>query len=137
MLPFRLIYHEAYDFRLCGHVFPTQKYPLIRERLLAERIAEESDFLASEPASDEDLLLVHDAGWIARLRDGSLDRMEEAVLELPYSAAMGRAFWLAAGGTILAAKLALENGIGFHIGGGWHHARFLRLFAGVDLYQAG
>lgn len=41
VLPFRLIYHEAYDFRLVGHVFPTQKYPLIRERLLAQRIAEE------------------------------------------------------------------------------------------------
>jgi len=122
MLPFRLVYHEAYDFQLQGHVFPTQKYPLIRERLLAEHIAQESDFLTPEPASDDDLLLVHDEGWIARLRDGTLDRMEEAILELPYSAAMGRAYWLAAGGTILAAKLALENGIGFHIGGGWHHA---------------
>jgi acetoin utilization deacetylase AcuC-like enzyme len=29
---------------------------------------------------------------------------------------------LATGGTILAARLALEDGIGFHIGGGWHHA---------------
>ncbi|HEV2199545.1 MAG TPA: hypothetical protein VGR73_06975 [Bryobacteraceae bacterium] len=74
MLPFQLIYHEAYDFRLRGHVFPAQKYPLIRQRLLTEHIAEESDFLTPEPASDDDLLLVHEAGWIARLRDGTLSR---------------------------------------------------------------
>ena len=45
MLPFRLVYHDAYDFRLRGHVFPTQKYSLIRERLWTKKIAEESDFV--------------------------------------------------------------------------------------------
>ena len=35
---------------------------------------------------------------------------------------MVEAFWLAAGGTTLAARLALEQGIGFNIGGGFHHA---------------
>jgi acetoin utilization deacetylase AcuC-like enzyme len=122
VLPFRLIYHDVSGFRLSGHVFPTQKYSLIRQRLLEERIAEESDFVAPEPATDEDLLRVHDARWIEHLREGTLTHMEESILELPYSASMTRAFWLAAGGTILAARLALKDGIGFHIGGGWHHA---------------
>ncbi len=122
MLPFRLVYHDAYNFRLRGHVYPTHKYSLIRDRLLAEHIADESDFVRPEPAADEDLLLVHEARWIEHLREGSLTHLEEAALELPYSASMTRAFWLAAGGTILAARLALEDGIGFHIGGGWHHA---------------
>ena len=35
---------------------------------------------------------------------------------------MVQAFWLAAGGTTLAARLALSNGVGFNIGGGFHHA---------------
>src|SRR5947209_13108430 len=35
---------------------------------------------------------------------------------------MVEAFWLAAGGSILAARLALRDGIGFNIGGGFHHA---------------
>jgi len=122
MLPFRLVYHDAYDFRLRGHVFPTHKYALIRERLLAEKIAEATDFIAPEPAADEDLLLVHTPLWIEHLREGTLTHLEEATLEIPYTASMTRAYWLAAGGTILAARLALENGIGFHIGGGWHHA---------------
>ncbi len=32
------------------------------------------------------------------------------------------AFWLAAGGSTLAARLAMRDGIGFNIGGGFHHA---------------
>jgi acetoin utilization deacetylase AcuC-like enzyme len=43
-------------------------------------------------------------------------------LEIPYSREMVEAFWLAAGGTIRAARLALTDGIGFNIGGGFHHA---------------
>jgi acetoin utilization deacetylase AcuC-like enzyme len=35
---------------------------------------------------------------------------------------MVEGFWLMAGGTILAARNALRDGIGFNIGGGFHHA---------------
>jgi acetoin utilization deacetylase AcuC-like enzyme len=43
-------------------------------------------------------------------------------LEVPYSAELVEAFWLAAGGTILAAESALRDGFGCNIGGGFHHA---------------
>jgi len=122
VLPFRLVYHEGYDLNLGSHVFPSQKYRQIRERLLADGFAEEADFVKPEPASDEDLLLVHQRDWITRLRMGTLDYIELMRLEIPYSRAMVEAFWLAAGGTTLAARLALPNGVGFNIGGGFHHA---------------
>jgi acetoin utilization deacetylase AcuC-like enzyme len=48
--------------------------------------------------------------------------LELLKLEIPYSRQMVEAFWLATGGSILAARLALESGIGFNIGGGFHHA---------------
>jgi acetoin utilization deacetylase AcuC-like enzyme len=57
-------------------------------------------------------LLVHTARWIEHLREGSLTPLEEIALELPYSASMTRAFWLAAGGTVLAARRALDNSAG-------------------------
>jgi acetoin utilization deacetylase AcuC-like enzyme len=44
------------------------------------------------------------------------------VLEVPFSAALREAAWLAAGGTTLAARLARERGIAVHLGGGFHHA---------------
>ena len=43
-------------------------------------------------------------------------------MEIPYSPELVRAFWLAAGGSILAADHALRDRVGFNIGGGFHHA---------------
>jgi len=122
LLPFKLVYHDGYDLNLGTHVFPSQKYRLIRERLLSDGFAEPSDFVEPEPASDEDMMLVHQRGWVQRLKNGTLDYLELLKLEIPYSQKMVQAFWLAAGGTILASRLALEDGIGFNIGGGFHHA---------------
>ena len=122
MLGFRLVYHDGYDLNLGAHVFPSQKYRLIRERLLATGFAEPGDFLAPEAASEEDLLLVHERDWVGRLRTGTLTYEDILRLEIPYSRRMVDAFWLAAGGTILAARRALNDGIGYNIGGGFHHA---------------
>jgi acetoin utilization deacetylase AcuC-like enzyme len=122
MLPYRLIYSELYDLNLGGHVFPSKKYKWLHDRLKWTRFAEEADFQAPEPATDADMLLVHHAEWIMKLRTGTLTYQEILKLEIPYSRQMVDAFWLAAGGTILAARQAVERGIGFNIGGGFHHA---------------
>jgi acetoin utilization deacetylase AcuC-like enzyme len=122
MLPFRLVYHPGYDLNLGEHVFPAQKYHWLHDRLLQTRFAREEDFVTPVPASDEDVLLVHDPGWVAKLRDGTLTYQDILRLEIPYSRQTVDAFWLAAGGTILAARLALEMGFAFHVGGGFHHA---------------
>ena len=118
----RWVYHDRYDLNLGDHVFPARKYRLIRDRLLAEGIASDGDFLAPEPVSDYDLLLVHDRGWIQRLKFGTLSYHEILQLEIPYSRQMVEGFWLACGGTVLAGRHALEAGVGFNIGGGFHHA---------------
>jgi acetoin utilization deacetylase AcuC-like enzyme len=122
MLPFQLVYHEGYDLNFGEHVFPTQKYRLICERLIAEGLVQPDDFVTPEPAPDEDLLLVHDPGWINRLRKGTLSFHDILKLEVPYSRQMVHAFCLSAGGTTLAGRLALRDGVGFNIGGGFHHA---------------
>jgi acetoin utilization deacetylase AcuC-like enzyme len=122
LLPFKLVYHDGYDLNLGPHVFPSQKFRLIRDRLLASGFAQPADFVQPEPATDEDLLLVHQRGWITRLKQGTLDYLELMKLEIPYSRQMVEAFWLAAGGSTLAARLALQDRIGFNIGGGFHHA---------------
>jgi acetoin utilization deacetylase AcuC-like enzyme len=122
MLPFKLVYHEGYDLNLGAHVFPSCKYRMIRDRMLQEGFATTADIVQPEAASDEDILRVHDAAWVMRLKSGTLSFLELHQLEIPYSQEMVEAFWLAAGGTTLAAKLALKDGIGFNIGGGFHHA---------------
>jgi acetoin utilization deacetylase AcuC-like enzyme len=122
MLPFKLIYHPGYDLNLGAHVFPSRKYRLIHDRLLDEGFAHPMDFVEPEPVSDEDVLRVHDAGWVHRLKTGTLSQAEIVTLEIPYSKQMVDGFWLAAGGTLLAARNALRDRIGFNIGGGFHHA---------------
>jgi acetoin utilization deacetylase AcuC-like enzyme len=121
-LPFRLVYHDDYDLNLGAHVFPSQKFRLIRERLLEEGFAAPDDFVAPAPATDDDMFLVHARDWIERLKSGKLTYLELLRLEIPYSAQMVHAAWLAAGGTILAGRLALEHGLGFNLSGGFHHA---------------
>jgi acetoin utilization deacetylase AcuC-like enzyme len=121
MLPYRLVYHDRYDLHLGAHVFPSKKFRLIRDRLLHERFAAPEDFVEPEPATDDDVGLVHDARWIKKLRTGTLTYQDILKLEIPYSRQMVEAFWLAAGGTILAARDSLDRGIGFTIGGGFHH----------------
>jgi len=122
VLPFKLIYHEGYDLNLGAHVFPSQKYRLIRERLLADGIAGPEDFLAPEPAADEDVLRVHSREYVHKLKTGSLSQSEILQLEVPYSAKLIEACWLAAGGSILAGRRALQDGWAANIGGGFHHA---------------
>jgi acetoin utilization deacetylase AcuC-like enzyme len=56
------------------------------------------------------------------LKTGTLSAREQMELEVPFSPALVKAFWLAAGGSILAADYALNNGIAISIGGGFHHA---------------
>jgi acetoin utilization deacetylase AcuC-like enzyme len=122
MLPFKLIYHSRYDLNLGAHVFPSQKFRLIAETLLTEKIATPQDFLEPKPASDEDMLRVHTQAWVEKLKTGTLTPYEVAKLEVPYSVELRDAVWLAAGGTILAAESALRDGFGCNIGGGFHHA---------------
>ena len=122
MLPFKLVYHEGYDLRLGAHVFQSQKFGMVRDLVLAEHIAEPSDILAPEPATDEDVLRVHTREWVDKLKQDTLSASERMRLEIPYSEAAVRGFWLAAGGSILAARCALKDGFGFNIGGGFHHA---------------
>ncbi len=122
MLPFKLIYHERYDLNLGAHVFPSQKFRLIESKLLKDGIAEREDFLRPEPAHDSDILRVHKADWVGKLKTGTLTLSDVMKLEVPYSPELVTAFWLAAGGTILAAQSALQDGFGCNIGGGFHHA---------------
>jgi acetoin utilization deacetylase AcuC-like enzyme len=122
MLPFKLIYHERYDLNIGAHVFPSQKFRLIQDKLIKDSIASSDDFLRPEPAPDADILRVHTRDWVSKLKTGTLTLSDVMKLEVPYSPELVSAFWLAAGGTVLAAQSALKDGFGCNIGGGFHHA---------------
>src|SRR6266478_5652842 len=122
MLPFKLVYSDGYYLPIGSHVFPAEKYQRIHKRLIESGVADAKDFVAPQPASDQDILLVHTPQYVHKLKTGTLSAREELEMEIPYSPELVRAFWLAAGGSILAADYALNDRIAFNLGGGFHHA---------------
>ena len=122
MLPFKLVYSDDYSLPIGAHVFPAEKYRRVRDRLLEIGVAGTEDFVAPSLASDQDVLLVHTPQDVHKLKTGTLSPREEMELEIPFSPELVRAFWLAAGGSILAAEHALKDGVAINIGGGFHHA---------------
>jgi acetoin utilization deacetylase AcuC-like enzyme len=122
MIPFKLIYSDAYYLPIGQHVFPAEKYRRIRDRLISTGVADTSDFLEPQPATDQDILLVHKPEYVHKLKTGTLSPREELELEVPFSPELVQAFWLAAGGSILAAQQCLTDKVCVSIGGGFHHA---------------
>ena len=122
MLPFKLVFREEYYLPFGEHVFPSSKYRLVHQYLLDQGVAGPEDFAAPCPASDEDILRVHTPMYVNKLKTGTLSAREELELEVPYSKELVEAFWLQAGGSILASQLAMKDRVCIHLGGGFHHA---------------
>lgn len=118
----RIVYSPRYEVDIGSHVFPTSKYRLVHDRLLEAGVASPKDFSEPEPASDDDVRLVHTPDYVEKLRTGTLSPLEIMTLELPFSPTLVEASWLCAGGSIATARFALEDGASVHLGGGFHHA---------------
>jgi acetoin utilization deacetylase AcuC-like enzyme len=101
-----VIYSPRYRIDIGPHVFPTEKFARVHARLLDGRVIHPSDVVEPEPATWEDLALVHTAEYLAKMRDGTMLPEDIAQLELPWSREMVEGFRLMVGGTIRAARLA-------------------------------
>ena len=116
-----VVYSPEYECDIGRHVFPTEKFRLVRDGLIAAGLVGPCDVLPAPPAPRTDLLLVHTPEYLddlEQLRWTHRTRMSE----LPLSAGIVRAYVLAAGGTTLAARESLTNGFAVNLGGGFHHA---------------
>jgi acetoin utilization deacetylase AcuC-like enzyme len=138
-----VIYSPRYRIDLGLHVFPTEKYCLVYEQLVACGLIGPSDVAEPAAATWEELALVHTADYLARLRDGTMTDDDVAQLEIPYSREMVEGFRVMVGGTVRAALVATGSWFDklttseeenarpepvegratvCHIGGGLHHA---------------
>jgi acetoin utilization deacetylase AcuC-like enzyme len=105
-----------------GHRFPMEKYRLLRERVLADGLVCSEDLIVPPPASDEEILRVHDPDYLRRVQSGTLERQEIRRIGFPWSPEMVERSRRSAGGTILACREALENGVAVNLAGGTHHS---------------
>ncbi|MEW5902329.1 MAG: hypothetical protein AB1715_12765, partial [Acidobacteriota bacterium] len=78
--PVPFVYCDDYWMLDVGkHIFPIKKYRVLYERLLLAG-AKKENFLTPQPASDEDILLVHSPRYVKRLKTGTLSAAEIALL---------------------------------------------------------
>lgn len=121
-----IAYSDRYRVDIGAHVFHMGKYALVRDMLMSRHVAGPGHFIEPEPASWDDLALVHDQAYLAKARSGEFRSSELALLELPWSPEATEGFRLMAGGTIAAARAALASTAPFraaaNLGGGFHHA---------------
>ncbi len=111
--------HDRWRFPLPeGHRFPIDKYSLLRERAEAEGV----EVREAEPVPWAWLEAVHDPALLDRIRTGSLSVREQRGLGIPWSPELVERGRRSVGGTVAAARSALENGLGMNLGGGTHHA---------------
>lgn len=116
-------YHPGYQVALpAGHPFPIAKFGLLKDRLLTEGVLAASDILQPEPLDRATLALVHTAEYLDKLESSGLSAAEQRRLGMPWSEALWMRSRLASGGTLLAAREALESGLSGNLAGGTHHA---------------
>ncbi|HEY7728150.1 MAG TPA: histone deacetylase [Candidatus Eisenbacteria bacterium] len=117
-----VVHGDGYYADIGIHVFPMEKFRLVREEIVRRGLVRDDEIVPPVPATVEQVRRVHDREYVEKLIHGRLSALEEAVLELPYSKGLADASFLCAGGSILAARLALERGAAVNLGGGFHHA---------------
>lgn len=104
------------------HRFPMEKYELLPQQLLHEGTLEQSNFFSPTAVSEVDILAIHTADYWKRLSNLELNRQEQLRSGFPHSKLLIEREKAITGGSIQAAKFALENGVAFNIAGGTHHA---------------
>lgn len=127
-----ILYHPGYNITACGlerlHPFDSVKYRRIREELVRQGLRRPADFVRPAPLSRGELRLLHTPEYLRSLWRA---RTLHHILEVPVVAWLPAAFthWrvlrpmrLQAGGTLLACRLALQQGLAINLGGGFHHA---------------
>jgi acetoin utilization deacetylase AcuC-like enzyme len=99
-----------------------QKYAMLREQLLAERIVAPEAMHVPPAASDADILRAHDASYLWRVQRGELTPHEIRRIGFPWSPELVERSRRSSGATIAACRAALTDGCAANLAGGTHHA---------------
>ena len=119
----KIAFHPSYIHPLpAKHRFPMDKYELLPQQLLYEGTCEPDNFFEPKILNDKYILAVHDAEYYYDFLNLKLTQKEIRRTGFPLSRTLVERERLIAGGTVQAAKFALEYGAAMNIAGGTHHA---------------
>lgn len=104
------------------HRFPMAKYARLRARVVEAGLVAPGALIVPEAATDEQILRAHDAGYLRRVVEGTLDDTEVRDLGFPWSPGLVERSRRSSGATVAACRAALRDGAAVNLAGGTHHA---------------
>ena len=100
-----LIYHPNYVAAIANtHRFPMEKFRLLYEMLIADRVARPEQFFRPELPELDLIALVHDRQYVEAYWQGTLDHKAQRRIGLPWSYELAYRTRIAVGGTLLISK---------------------------------
>ena len=118
-----VVNHEDYFAKIGDdHKFPINKFSELANYLIKEKIVKK--FHTPYPCSEETLKKAHSANYIKSVKNKTLDENTIKKIGFPLVDSVVQRSLVATGGTVLASKLAIKNGIACNTAGGSHHANF-------------
>ncbi|HNW44723.1 MAG TPA: histone deacetylase [Elusimicrobiales bacterium] len=118
----RVIFSPKYTVSTPGHVFRSDKFARTLALLIRKKIVDAWDVKEPARPAYSELALAHSRPWVEKARKFTFSKKDSARAQLEITRAVVEAHLLNVGGTILAAEMALNTGLGLNCGGGAHHA---------------
>ena len=120
-MPIAAVHHPGYTIDLpASHPFPMAKFRVLRDQL--GTWGDAITWHRPSRATRAQLERVHTPAYLDALIDGHLDRAAQRRSGFPWSQALVERVRLETGGTVLTARLALQQGLALNAAGGTHHA---------------
>ena len=123
MMELPVVNHKDYFAKIGDdHKFPINKFGDLANYLIEKKIVKK--FYEPYPCSQETLLRAHSEKYIKDIRNKTLDKNGVKKIGFPLVDSVIKRSYVATGGTVLASKLAISNGIACNTAGGSHHANY-------------
>ena len=118
-----VVNHEDYFAKIGDdHKFPINKFGELAKFLKKEKIVKK--FHTPYPCSNETLMRAHSENYIKDVKNKTLDIRVIKKIGFPLVDSVIQRSLVATGGTVLASKLAKDNGLACNTAGGSHHANY-------------
>ena len=118
-----VVNHKDYFAKITDdHKFPTHKFGELANHLIQNKIVDK--FYIPYECSFETLNYAHSREYIFNVKNKTLEKDRIKKIGFPLIDSVIRRSLVATGGTVLAAKLAINFGIACNTAGGSHHANY-------------
>ena len=102
--------------------FPIKKFGALADHLLKEKVVKK--FFIPRECSIETMKTSHSLEYINQIKNKTLDIRSQKKIGFPINDSVVKRSFVATGGTVLTAKLAIHYGIACNTAGGSHHANY-------------